>query len=148
MLWQCINEERSKISFMRLTVSIHSYLNNLSLACNLENNNRWNYELRVWCFIFVSNVFGWCVTLDNRVRDICTETGPIEYVHVCHALFLLAAAIGCCHSLRRTRHERWTEDYVPQNGTERQRLLYLRERLPDSTVLPSPGPGWLVEDVA
>jgi hypothetical protein len=38
MMWQCINEERGKMSFMKMTPSLHSYLDNLCLACNLENN--------------------------------------------------------------------------------------------------------------
>jgi hypothetical protein len=74
IMWQCINEERGKMSLMRMTLPIHSYLHNLCLACNPENNNRWNYALRVRCFIIVLNVFRWCVTLGNRVHDICIET--------------------------------------------------------------------------
>jgi hypothetical protein len=74
-MWQCINEERGKMSFMRMKPSLHNYLDNLCLACNLENNNRWNYALRGRCFIEVLNVFRWCVTLGNRVHDISTETG-------------------------------------------------------------------------
>jgi hypothetical protein len=74
MMWQCINEERGKMSLMRMTLLIHSYLDKLCLACNLENNNRWNYALRGRCFIIVSNVFRWCVILGNRVHGISTET--------------------------------------------------------------------------
>jgi hypothetical protein len=39
MMCQFINE-KDKMSFMRMKLSVHSYLNNLCLACNLENNNR------------------------------------------------------------------------------------------------------------
>jgi hypothetical protein len=39
-MWQCINEERGKMSFMRMKPSLHSYLDNMCLACNLENNNK------------------------------------------------------------------------------------------------------------
>jgi hypothetical protein len=45
------------MSFMRMTPSIHTYLDNLCLACNLENKNRWNYVLRGKYFIIVSNIF-------------------------------------------------------------------------------------------
>jgi hypothetical protein len=48
MMFQCINEKREKMSFMRMTLPIHSYLDNLCLACNLENNNIRNYALRVY----------------------------------------------------------------------------------------------------
>jgi hypothetical protein len=37
---ECINEERGKMSFMRMTLPIHSYLDNLCVTCNIENNNR------------------------------------------------------------------------------------------------------------
>jgi hypothetical protein len=41
MVWQCINEERDKMSFMWMKLTlIHSYLDNLCVACNLENNSR------------------------------------------------------------------------------------------------------------
>jgi hypothetical protein len=32
--------KRDKMSFVRMTLPIHSYLDNLCLACDLENNNR------------------------------------------------------------------------------------------------------------
>jgi hypothetical protein len=79
MMCQCINEERDKMSFMRMKPSLHSYLDNLCLSCNLENNNRWNYALGERCFIIVLNVFRWCVTLDNRVHDISIETSLRNY---------------------------------------------------------------------
>jgi hypothetical protein len=40
MMWRCINDARGKMSFMRMKPSLHSYLDNLCLACNVENNNR------------------------------------------------------------------------------------------------------------
>jgi hypothetical protein len=44
------------MSFMRMKLSLHSYLDNLCLTCNLENKNRWNYALRERRFIIVLNV--------------------------------------------------------------------------------------------
>jgi hypothetical protein len=34
-----------------------------------------HWDLRGMCFIIISNVFKWCVTLGNRVHGISTETG-------------------------------------------------------------------------
>jgi hypothetical protein len=94
MMWQCINEERGKMSFIGMTPPIYSYLDNLCPTCNLENNNRWNYALRVRCFIIVSNVFRWCVT---RVHDICTETALWHYVTVLTGV--LPVPFACHHYL-------------------------------------------------
>jgi hypothetical protein len=119
MMWQCINEVRSKMSFLRMTLPIHSYLDNLCLACNLENSNWWNYSLRVRCFIIVSNIFWWCVTLGNRVHKhlhwdwLYKRCAPYkyewrEYKHI-HALLPLWAHLKdrvtplmSCY--RRTHH--------------------------------------------
>jgi hypothetical protein len=38
------------MSFMRVKLSLHIYLDNLCLAGNLENNNKWNYALRGRCY--------------------------------------------------------------------------------------------------
>jgi hypothetical protein len=54
-MWQCINEVRGKMSFMGMKPSLHRYLDNLCLACNLENDN--NYALRLRYFIIVLNIF-------------------------------------------------------------------------------------------
>jgi hypothetical protein len=64
-----------------MTPSIHSYLDNLCVACNLENINRWNYVLRGG----VSLSLCWCVTLSYRVHDISTENGSgSSVVGPCH----------------------------------------------------------------
>ena len=36
MMWQCISEERGKMDFMGMKSCVHSYLDRLCLACNLE----------------------------------------------------------------------------------------------------------------
>jgi hypothetical protein len=62
--------------------SLHGYPDNLCLARDLENNSRWNYAVRGRCFIIISNVFRWCVTLGNRVHNISTETGLMNGFHL------------------------------------------------------------------
>ena len=93
MMWQCINEERGEIDFMVMKSCVHGYLDKLCLACNLGNNNRWNYALRKGCFILVSNSFRWYVTLGNRVHKISTDNGTVKVIcednwSRCHRRFL------------------------------------------------------------
>ena len=67
-----VNKKRGEMGFMGMKLCVHDYLDRLCFACNLENNNRWNYTVREGCFILVSNSFRWCVILVNRVH----ETSP------------------------------------------------------------------------